>query len=190
MVLIANLLERFILAGDNLKKKGVTLIELVAVIAIMSIISIAVFSILSNGLKIYSTTSAQSVIQDSARKVIDDISNNVNNAKVASLISVSSGKVVVDGNTFNNLGSSYGLVYVKLAASESNPFIYVVKNNAVYKVFLNGTGWNSPIGTYIDSGTAVDSPFSSNSNAFRLRLKLKYRNTSKSYTTFMSIGGV
>lgn len=175
--------------GNNLKKKGVTLIELVAVIGIISIISVVVFSIFSNGLKVYSTTSSQSVIQDNARKLIDDISDNVNDAQVAALISVSNGKVVVDGNTFNNLSGCHGLVYVKLADNINNPFIYVVKNNAVYKIFLNGAGGHTPIGRFIDSETAIDAPFSSNSNAFRFRLKLKYRNTSKSYTTFMSVGG-
>ncbi|MCM8711509.1 hypothetical protein M2651_10800 [Clostridium sp. SYSU_GA19001] len=172
-----------------MEKKGVTFIELVAVIGIVLIISAVIFSVFSNGLKTYSTTSGKSILQNSARSVVEEITRNVNNAQVAYPISVSSGKVVVDGNTFNSLSDCYGLVYVKLSSSAGNPFIYVIKNNSVYKIFLDGTGWDLPIGKYIENTSSIDAPFSSNSNALRLRLNLKYRNFSESYTTFMSIGG-
>lgn len=172
-----------------LKNKGVTLVELIIAIAIASIISIVIFSINVNGQKVYSTAESETAIQNSARRLIDNLTNSINSAQAASAIMVSNNQVNVDGNTFTNLINCKGLIYVKLNSDSANPFIYVIKNNAVYKIYKDGTGWSSPIASYISNTTSVDAPFSTNSNAYRVKLNLTYKNISKSYTTFISVGG-
>lgn len=176
------------MAGDNLKKKGVTLIELVAAMAIASIIAFSTYIIYSTEQRIYDTNMRQLSMQNSARIIFQELNTNINAAQTAAPISIINNSVTVGTDSFTNLTDCTGLLYVKLTADASNPFIYVIKNNSLYKIYKDGSGTNNPIANYISNSTRADIP-TDLSNLIRIKLNLVNGNNTKAYMTFVSSGG-
>lgn len=69
--------------GDvmNNKKKGMTLVEVIAVIAIFGIISVVIYSFLGSSNKIFTNTYGQSILEDEIRTITSVFEDNIKTGK-------------------------------------------------------------------------------------------------------------
>lgn len=113
--------------GDFMRKKGVTLIELVAVLAIMSIVGTIIYSIFFSGMQIYNVGVDQSGTQDYSRHVFTNIGEDIKKASLVTLFSES------DEITLSDIGVCKKKLEAKFDTGTTN--LYVLdSNNSLYKV--------------------------------------------------------
>lgn len=120
-----------------MKKKGVTLVELVAVIAIMAIVFGIIYNIFVSGNKIYTKGSNDVSVQNTARSVFITVGEDVKKAVFASVNSVT----LVGGNKINAVNSSGTAVSFTITNTNSSIYLDTSKTpqfNCIY-VELNST---------------------------------------------------
>ena len=121
-----------------MKKKGVTLIELITVLAIMTIIFSVVYSVFSAGNNIYNKGSNEVEIQDSARSVFLSVGENLNRAAYATVSKVtlassnsvkvvnSYGSEITFSNISNIVSSPFRAIYIEIDSTKA--YLYIIKS--------------------------------------------------------------
>lgn len=113
-------------------KKGFTLVELIAVVAILSIVFGIIYTIFASGSGTYSMVMSDTDAQEEGRKTIEDINQAIINA---SDVDVSS-----QGNTVSISGLSKSAIEVANIKpyDGSDTFLYVLDNGKLYRSFSSG----------------------------------------------------
>lgn len=170
-----------------MRKKGVTLIELIAVIAIMGVVFTIIYSIYSNSQRIYNTSFSKIQLQNSGRKSLNEICNSVKASQTAAIVNLSTNNIVVNTNTFPVIPNlTFTLLFIDPADENIQPYLFVIENqNELHKFYV--TGKDELISNNIDlSNTLITKPLSSQDSYF-IKLGVKYGNFSESYTTYSTI---
>jgi prepilin-type N-terminal cleavage/methylation domain-containing protein len=179
-----------------MKKKGVTLIELIVVIAILSIVLGMIYNVFISSNRIYKKGSEEFDIQSSARSVFLTVGEDIKKANYATVskvtfISPNSIKAInsfKDPVTLNNIdsiaGSTFRSIYIEIDTTRA--YIYVVKT-VDGKKELHRIDCNSKASSVVSSNFE-DIIFTENENIFTIDFSTrdKYSNVRK-YSTSASI---
>lgn len=179
-----------------MKKKGVTLIELIVVIAILSVVLGMIYNSFISSNKIYKRGSNEFDLQSSSRSVFLTVGEDIKKAgyvtvnKVTlptstSISVVNSGLATITLSNINNIVSSpFRAIYVELSTGKS--YVYVVKN-------INGKKELHKIDCSSNTSSVVstnfeDVIFTENGNLFVIDFSAKDENgTIRKYSTSVSI---
>lgn len=170
-----------------MRKKGVTLIELIAVIAIMGVVFTIIYSIYSNSQHIYNTSFSKVQIQNSARKSLNEICVSIKNSQAATIVKLSKNNIVVNTSAFPPIPNlTTTLLYINPNDSSIQPYLLVIENQTELHKFYT-SGKDELISNNIDiSNTLITKPLSSQDSYF-IKLGVKYGDFSESYTTYSNI---
>lgn len=179
-----------------MKKKGVTLIELITVLAIMTIILSTIYTVFVTGNNVYKKGSDEVEIQDSARTVFVTVGENIKKARYAAVSKVTlaganSVKVInSSGNeiTFNNISgivsSPFRAIYVEVDSTKA--YLYIVKSINGRKE-LHRIDYASAASSVVAVGFE-DIVFSEKDNIFTVDFsKYDKNNNLRKYSTSISI---
>lgn len=127
----------------NKKRKGMTLIELIAALAIIPIVFAAIFQVTLSMYKTLKTLSDVSDVQEKTKTVMIDITHSLKKCrKYLNTSDANSDANLKDA--LNNAGISLGphdkiALYIEGYDNDNSRFMYVVRNNELYKyTFRNG----------------------------------------------------
>jgi prepilin-type N-terminal cleavage/methylation domain-containing protein len=179
-----------------MKKKGVTLIELICVLAIMTIVLGVIYSVFVSGNNIYNKGSNEVEVQDSARSIFLSVGENIKKASYATVskitlasvnsvkVSNSSGTEITFSNVSNIASSPFRAIYVEIDSAKA--YLYIVKSVNGRKE-LHRIDYTSQASSVVLSDFE-DIVFSEKDNLFTLDFskKDKYNNLRK-YSTSISI---
>ncbi len=175
-----------------MKKKGVTLVELIVVIAIMSIIAGFIYSINANGQKVYMLGTRKTQLQNSARVSINTLTQSINTAaKVYTITNIvynaASNTASVNGTTFNNVYDEDNVILYVQPREGIIHYLYFIRDNKLYKKASNGAA-DELIASNIDDYTEIDAPLNNQQNkTFRIKISTTYGGERASYITYASL---
>lgn len=169
-----------------MKLKGITLIELMVVMAIMAIFSLGVYNFSSAQFNIYKIQNAQTQLQYDAKNAANQISNDIKRSKIPTSIEEEGKKYVVtedsggfDGVKFSQLTQYTPKVYI-ITQQDNKTYLYALKNGTtkLVKITFNSDSDNLSIdqGTekiIADNVKSVDVTSANSSNsAFNINVNL------------------
>lgn len=114
--------------NKNIKKKGFSLVELIAVVGILGIVFSIVFQIFSIQTRLYSSEMATNEAQNSGSLCINSISESIRLASGAIANDPNAALISISGLT----GSSKQIVQIS-PYDGSSAYQYVINNNKLYK---------------------------------------------------------
>jgi prepilin-type N-terminal cleavage/methylation domain-containing protein len=179
-----------------MRKKGVTLIELIIVIAILSMVVGMIYSSFISNNKIYKRGSVEFDTQSAARSVFLTVGEDIKKAGYATVTKVtlpsynsikainSTGASVILDNIDNIIGSPFRAIYMDMGGTKA--YVYVVKNingkKELYRI-----DYSSKASASVSRGFE-DIVFTENGNLFTIDFSEKdeYGNIRK-YSTSVSI---
>jgi len=185
-----------------MKKKGITLVELVVSMAILVMCILLVNNIFLNSKKTLDRVDKKAYLQDVARKVLDDIGNDIKSASTAIVPVMEPGNVInVNGDTYTVNNLSRGILY--FTKEDGSKYLYgeFVESgeDTIKKINLNDAAYckvysdciktlevtqKSEIGNGTNSKELL-------STIYSIRITVAYKGESKAYdtATFIIKGG-
>lgn len=177
-----------------MKKKGLTLVELIAVMAILSIVLTTVYFIFNSYNNIYTNEYTDNTIRTSGKVITEEISQNIKKATYASVnFNITSGNNIniTDANGSNKIIKVNKLV---------KPLIYLEQDNSscyLYAIVENGENKELHKFTYVNNNSNIDNNISinvtdivvsvQNKSAFEITAEVYYRNRTNTYVTTASL---
>jgi prepilin-type N-terminal cleavage/methylation domain-containing protein len=174
-----------------LKRKGITLIELIAVIAIVSIVFTMMYSVLSDGNIIYKRGVSDTRLQENARKAMYSITASIKDAEEVQKLDTVSNKVSVNGLNFNFNNNVKAVLYVNPKDNTQEEYMYVLvpkgSLNVLYKAnkAASSTGLSSLI--EISSNITAITVEQQGISNFVINVSVKIDDKAKSYSTSVSL---
>lgn len=169
-----------------MRKKGFTLVELIAVMAILSIISFVTYSIYFNGNRIYKAGNSQVMLQDTGRRALESISSSIKTAKAGTTCNVQ-----LSGITFaNGIKDKIQIPLILInPADNSNVYLYAIENNReLHKIFVGTNGADQLICNNIDYINI--NPLYNQQSTFSIKVGALFDGEKVSYTTMASVGSM
>ncbi|AGK98204.1 PilW family protein [Clostridium pasteurianum] len=125
---------------NQIKRKGCSLIELIAVMAILTIAYGIIFEIFTTQTRIYSNEMVRNDVQNSARLCLSSISDSIQLASY----SKENINIMKQQNTFDGLGQCTQIVSVN-----NGEYTYVINNRRLFK-YVNSTNYTMISGNVDD----------------------------------------
>ena len=178
-----------------MKKKGFTLVELIAVMAILSIVLTTVYFIFNSYNKIYTNEYTDNTIETSGKVITEEISQNIKKASYASLsFNIESGNNI-------NITDSFGSNKIIKVNNLVKPLIYLEQDNSscyLYAIVENGHKKELHKFTYVNNNSSMDNSISINVNdivvrpqnnksSFEITAQVSYKNKTNTYVTTASL---
>lgn len=137
----------------NMKKKGVTMIELIAVMAMIAIIGLGIMSLYISQTKLFNTVNNETIIQDEARLILTSIEDDLRFGR-NTVFSNSGNSVTINSNNYTipALDSQAGTIVYGFTKSEKDasgaiihqPWAYILYGKTLVKA--KGVGTDMIIG--------------------------------------------
>jgi len=157
--------------NKNVKKRGFTLIELIAVIAILGIVFSIIFQIFAIQTKIYKTEMATYDAQNSGRLCINSISESI---RLASGVTLNTTSINIIG-----LGSSKQIVQITPFGGAS-AYQYVINNNKLYK-YVNNASY------YLIASKVNKTTVTMSGSVYVIYVEITNSSSIKTFTTSISL---
>jgi len=160
----------------NIKKNGITLIELIVVLAIIAIVFSIINQIFSSQSKIYNTEMATNYAQTSGASCINSISNGI---RLASNVTPNDPNAVYI--TLSGLTGNCKQIVQITPYGGTIIYQYVINNNKLYKYIINSTTY------YLIAPNVKNITVTLSGSIYVIYVEILNGTSIKTFTTSMSL---